>query len=146
LMAGCELIIAAEDCRFLMAYDRIGAAMDCGGTWYLPRRIGRARATELMLLSEVWTAARALEVGLINRVVPADALASETSALANRLAQRPTGAFAAWRRLIDGAETRTLEDHLEMERVAFRQATRTRDFAEGVSAFLGKREPHFTGD
>ena len=131
LAAGCDLVIAAQGTRFLMAYDRIGAAMDCGGTWYLPRRIGRRNATRLMLLSQVWEAAEAQQ--------------SEAQALAGELAARPTAAFAAWRQLIDGSETRSLEVHLEMERLAFRKASRTEDFAEGVAAFLDKRAADFKG-
>ncbi len=145
LMSGCDLVIAADTSRFLMAYDRIGAAMDCGGSWYLPRRIGRRKATALMLLSETWEAKTAHSCGLVDKVCAEAALADETRALAERLAKRPTAAFAAWRRLMDAAETRSLSEHLEMERKEFREATRTQDFAEGVSAFLEKRAPDFRG-
>ena len=145
LAAGCDLVIAAQGTRFLMAYDRIGAAMDCGGTWYLPRRIGRRNATRLMLLSQVWEAEEAQRAGLVDRIVAQEALQSEAQALAGELAARPTAAFAAWRQLIDGSETRSLEVHLEMERLAFRKASRTEDFAEGVAAFLDKRAADFKG-
>lgn len=145
LMAGCDLVLSAKGTRFLMAYDRIGASMDCGGSWYLPRRIGRIAATRLMLLSETWDADTALHYGLIDQVFEENELALETASLATKLAQRPTGAFAGWRKLMDGAEQHSLAEHLETERQNFRQATRTEDFKEGVNAFLEKRSAKFTG-
>ncbi len=146
LMAGCDLAIAAEGTRFLMAYDRVAAAPDCGGTWYLPRRLGYARANEMMLLGSDWDAQQALDVGLVNRVVPAARLAEETAAMAAALGGGPTKAFGHWKRLTRSAFSNTLSTQLEAERVAFKAATRSDDFREGVSAFLGKRPARFRGD
>ncbi len=145
LMAACDLVVAAEGTRFLMAYDRIGAAPDCGGTYFLPRVVGMRRAAELMLLSPTWTAEEARAAGLVNRVVAADRLDTETTALATRIAQGPTRAYGAYKRLASEAFSRPLHDHLEAERAAFRQATRTEDFRVGVQAFLGKQPPRFQG-
>jgi 2-(1,2-epoxy-1,2-dihydrophenyl)acetyl-CoA isomerase len=145
IMAACDLILAADDVRFLLAYDRIGAAPDCGGTFFLGRRIGYGRAMQLMLMSETWDAATALQTGLINRVVPAASLSDETNALASQLASGPTKAFAAYKKLARDGQQNTLAEHLEQERAAFKAATRTADFREGVSAFLAKRVPHFRG-
>jgi 2-(1,2-epoxy-1,2-dihydrophenyl)acetyl-CoA isomerase len=145
LMAGADLIIAAESTRFLMAYDRIGAAPDCGGTWFLPRRLGPSSAARLMLLGETWDAGQALAAGLVDRVVPDAGLAAATDDLALQLATRPTRALGAWKRLSTAAFATPLARHLEAERSAFRAATNTADFREGVTAFLARREPAFTG-
>ena len=145
LMAACDLVIAAEGTRFLMAYDRIGAAPDCGGTYFLPRVVGMRRAAELMLLSPTWTASEALAAGLVNRVVAAEQLDAEATVLATRIAQGPTQAYGAYKRLASEAFSRPLHDHLEAERAAFRQATRSADFRAGVQAFLSKKPAQFTG-
>lgn len=146
LMAGCDLVVAAEGTRFLVAYDRIGAAPDCGGTYYLPRRLGLRRSAEFMLLGETWDAVTAERHGLINRVVPAEALAEETSRLALRLANGPTRAYGHYKRLAEQAFALPLELLLEEERAAFKATTRTRDFRDGVTAFLGKTAPRYSGD
>jgi 2-(1,2-epoxy-1,2-dihydrophenyl)acetyl-CoA isomerase len=145
LMAACDLVIAAEGTRFLMAYDRIGAAPDCGGTWLLPRLLGPRRAAELMMLSPTWDAVQALQHGLINRVVAADALEAEAANLATQLAHGPTAAFGHFKRLADASLHTPLAEQLEAERAAFVAGTRSEDFREGVSAFLAKRPAHFRG-
>ncbi|WZB70172.1 enoyl-CoA hydratase-related protein [Achromobacter xylosoxidans] len=145
LLAGCDLVVATEDSRFLMAYDRVGAPPDCGGTWFLPRKIGVRNAAELMLLGQAWDAARALQAGLVNKVVAPSQLDEETNAWATRLAQRPTRALGAYKRLVAQAAHTPLNAHLEAERDAFKRATRSADFREGVTAFLQRREPVFTG-
>ncbi|MCK9285787.1 MAG: enoyl-CoA hydratase-related protein [Rhodocyclaceae bacterium] len=145
LMSGCDLVLAAEGTRFLLAYDRIGASPDCGGSWYLPRRLGHARANELMLLGATWDAQQALDAGLINRVVPAASLAAETAAMASRLAAGPTRAYGHWKRLARSACHTPLSEQLAAERAAFKAATRSGDFREGVAAFLGKRPARYSG-
>lgn len=145
LMTAADLVIAADNARFLVAYDRIGNAPDCGGTWQLPRLLGRRRANEFMLLSEQWDAATAERHGLINRVVPADQLAAETDQLAAKIAAGPTIAYATWKRLSNAAFEQPLAVQLEQERAAFAAGTRTEDFRAGVSAFLAKKPVTFTG-
>ncbi len=145
LMAGCDLVIAAEGTRFMIAYDRIGAAPDCGGTYYLPRRLGLRRAAEFMLLGETWDAATAERHGLINRVVPAEALAAETALLARRLASGPTLAYGRYKRLAASAHTLPLDEQLELERKAFKAGTSSHDFRAGVTAFLDKTKADYHG-
>ena len=145
LMAGCDLVIAAEGTRFLLAYNQIGASPDCGGTWYLPRVLGRRRTAELMYLGAKWDAKQALDYGLINRVVPAAELAQETALWAQKIASGPCRANAAFKRLADQSLDTPLAEQLEAERAAFKDATATADFVEGVSAFLEKRRPEFSG-
>jgi 2-(1,2-epoxy-1,2-dihydrophenyl)acetyl-CoA isomerase len=145
LLAGCDLAVATETSRFLMAYDRVGAPPDCGGTWYLPRKVGLGRAAELMLLGSGWDAARALQAGLINEVVPDGELETRTRTLAQTLAARPTRAIGAYKRLAAQALHTPLHEQLQAERDAFKQATRTADFRAGVNAFLQRREPRFSG-
>ena len=146
LMAGCDLVIAAEGTRFLLAYDRVGAAPDCGGSYFLPRMLGPRRAAELMFLGEAWDAAAALAAGLVNRVVPAADLSSETDKLALRVASGPTRAFGMYKALAAQSQRNSLDEHLELERAAFKAATRSGDFREGVGAFLAKRPARFRGD
>lgn len=145
LMCGCDLVIAAQGTRFLMAYDKVGAAPDFGGTYFLPRRIGYRRAAQFLFLSETLDADAALRAGLINQVVPADELTATVDGLARKVAAGPTRAYGQYKRLADRAFDSTLHDQLEAERAAFKAATKTADFREGASAFLAKRAPTFTG-
>lgn len=145
LMAACDLVVAATGTRFLLAYDRIGAAPDCGGTWFLPRLLGSRRAAAMMFLSEQLDADAALAAGLVNKVVAADQLAAETATLATRIASGPTEAYGNYKRLAQATFGNTLHDQLEAERACFKRATATRDFREGVSAFLAKRPATFKG-
>lgn len=145
LMAACDLVIAAQDTRFLVAYDRVGAAPDCGGTWFLPRRIGFRQAMAFMLSGAPMHADKALAIGLVDKVVMPASLAMETDAEARRIAAGPTRAYGAFKRLMRSAGRQDLTAQLADERAAFRSATRSEDFREGASAFLAKRSPVFTG-
>ena len=145
LMAGCDLVLAAEGTRFLMDFDRVGLSPDCGGTYYLPRRIGPARATELFLLGSTLTAEQALAIGLVNCVVPADDLMPQAQQWAERIASGPTRAYGAFKRLIQRSLDSTLEEQLEAERAAVKACTLTQDFRAGVEAFLARQAPRFNG-
>lgn len=145
LAMAADLVVAADDSRFTMAYARIGASPDASATWSLPRLVGLRHALELALLADGFDAAEALRLGLVNRVVPAAALAEETGALARRLAQGPTLAYAQTRRLLRGAFDRSLPEQLEAERAAFKRCADSADFAEGIAAFFGKRPAAFRG-
>jgi 2-(1,2-epoxy-1,2-dihydrophenyl)acetyl-CoA isomerase len=141
----CDLIIASEDTRFNVAYTRVGACLDASGSWFLPRLIGLHRAMELALLSETFGPERALELGIVNRVVPASDLQKETFELANRLARGPVFALGQVKKLLRASFSNSLREQLSREHDAFRSCARTKDFAEGVTAFITKRRPNFTG-
>lgn len=145
LALAADLILAAEDARFLMAYDRIGTTPDCGGSWFLPRRLGLARADALMLLSRTLTATQARDLGLVAELAPPDGFDAALSALAERLAAGPTRAFAAWRGLAEAALGGSLAAHLDAERDSFLRMTGTEDFGEGTAAFLDRRAAGFRG-
>jgi 2-(1,2-epoxy-1,2-dihydrophenyl)acetyl-CoA isomerase len=145
LMLAADITVAEEGSRFLIAYDRLGASPDCGATWFLPRRLPRGRALELMLLGEALTAQEAAAVGLVAKVVAAGTLDDEVWQIACKIASGPTRAYGEFRRLIDEAPGRSLAAHLEAERRAFVAAAGTADFREGVEAFLAKRLPRFVG-
>jgi 2-(1,2-epoxy-1,2-dihydrophenyl)acetyl-CoA isomerase len=145
LVLGADLAVAAEDARFLIAYDRVGAPPDCGGTWFLPRKVGRTKAFQLMLLGEPIDAQAAAALGIVNEVVPDGRLDARIDEIATRIAAGPTRAYGHFKRLIDGALGTPLEEHLERERAAFLSAAKTDDFREGVTAFLAKRKPSFRG-
>lgn len=142
---GGDYLLASDRARFVIAYDRIGAAPDCGGTWFLARKTGRTRAFAMMLRGEALDAQAALEAGLVSEVVPHGELEARALALVLRIASGPTQAYGQFKRLLDRASAASLADQLEAEREAFIAATGTGDFREGVAAFLGKREPIFTG-
>jgi len=137
-----DLTVAAHSSYFLLSFARIGLVPDGGATWLLPRLIGLARARELALLAEKLPAARALEWGLINRVVEDERLMDESLALAHRLAEGPAAQRLTRKLFWD--ET-GYETQLAREAAAQEHAGATEDFAEGLAAFQGKREPKFTG-
>jgi 2-(1,2-epoxy-1,2-dihydrophenyl)acetyl-CoA isomerase len=146
LMAAADLALAAEGTKFMMAYSRIGTSPDGGATYFLPRLVGSRKALELMLLSDAVDARDALRVGLVNWVVGAERLAAETEAMARRLAQGATKAFAETKRLVNESQDHTLAAQLSAEVEAFARCAATGDFAEGVTAFVEKRKPNFKGE
>jgi len=145
LALGCDLAIAAEGTRFNLAYGRIGASCDGSSSWHLPRIVGLRKAMEIALLSEAFDAAEAQRLGLVNRVVPAEALQAEALALAQRLAAGPTLAYGRMKRLLRASFDRDLAAQLDAEREAFIAGTRTHDFAEGLAAFFERRPAVFEG-
>ena len=146
LMAASDFVIAAADTRFSMAYSRIGASPDGGSTFFLPRLIGYQRAMELLLLSDTADAETLRGLGLVNRVVPAPQLETETQVIVARFAAGPTCAFGETKALANRAWVGALEAQLEAEAQAFARCAKTRDFAEGVTAFVEKRPPRFRGE
>lgn len=145
LVSACDLVIASRETRFLMAYDKIGAPPDCGGTYFLPRLLGDRRANSLMFLGDTWTAEQAEQYGLINRVVDTDKFQSECDALLNQIASGPTKAFGEYKTLAREGRDHTLAEQLEAERFAFNACTKTDDFKAGVMAFINKKPATYTG-
>lgn len=145
LALACDLCIAADDAVFTLAFARIGISPDSSSTYRLPRLVGARKALELAMLAEPVRAPEALALGVVNRVVPAADLASEATALARRLAQGPTAAYARIKHLVGRSLGNDLSAQLDLEREAFLAGTRTADFREGVEAFLAKRPAQFEG-
>ncbi|HTT13392.1 MAG TPA: enoyl-CoA hydratase-related protein [Burkholderiaceae bacterium] len=146
MMLAADLAIAAEGTRFVLAYLNLGASCDGGASFALPRVVGLRKALEIALLNETFDAAEALRLGLVNRVVPAATLEAETDKLAQRLAAGPTRAIGRMRRLMRRSSSSDFGAQLDAEKEAFAASTTTRDFAEGVSAFLEKRAARFEGN
>lgn len=143
LMMAADLALAAADTVFTLAYCHLGLSPDGGATFFLPRQIGAKKAMEIALLGERFDAATALALGLVNRLVPAADLATETDRLAQRLSHGPAAALAATKRLLVQSLGASIESQLQAEQESFAACAATADFAEGVAAFLAKRPPRF---
>jgi 2-(1,2-epoxy-1,2-dihydrophenyl)acetyl-CoA isomerase len=145
LALACDIVLAAEGASFVQAFSRIGLIPDCGGTWFLPRLIGMARARALAMLAAPVPAAIAAEWGMIWQAVADERLMTEAHALAARLAGEATFGLALTKRALDAAEANSLDRQLDLERGLQEKAAAAPDHAEGVRAFLEKRRPVFTG-
>lgn len=145
LALACDLVIAAESAKFNQAFIKIGLVPDCGGTFILPRLVGWKRAAELMFTGDMITAQQAAEMGMINSVTTDAELMSQAMSLAERLAQSPTASIAQIKRLLDASAVNDYAGQLDLEREAQIEAGKTKDFVEGVSAFLEKRPARFVG-
>ena len=141
---GCDIVVAARSASFIQAFARIGLIPDAGGTWLLPRLVGRAQAIALAMLGDKLSAEDAVRVGLIWKCVDDAAFSAEVAALANRLAALPTRALAATRQAIDASQQLDLAAALGHEAEVQRELGYGHDFHEGVAAFLAKRAPVFT--
>ena len=146
LALAADLVLATRSAYFLLAFVNIGLVPDGGASAFVPARAGHARAMEMTLLGERVGAEQALKWGLVNRVVEDDALSAEAAALTARLAKGPTKAYAAAKALLNRRLYAGLEEQLEAEAQAQAEQARSKDFVEGVTAFLQKREPNFTGE
>jgi len=141
----CDLVIAARSATFVQAFSRLGLVPDSGGTWFLPRLVGNARALGLTLLGEKLPAQTAAEWGLIWKCVEDAELSGFVDTLATQLAEAATLGFARTKQAIYDGWGRTLEQQLDVERDYQRELGRTADYAEGVAAFAQKRPPRFSG-
>ena len=141
----CDLIIAAESAYFLLAFVNIGLVPDGGSSLFVPTRVGMARASEMMMLGERLSAARALEWGLINRVVADERLGEETSALAAKLASGPTRSYAGAKRQLNNWLYSRMHEQLDLEARIQQEMAGSPDAIEGAMAFVEKRPPRFSG-
>ena len=140
-----DLAVAVDTAVFTMAYTGIGVSPDGSSTYFLPRYIGARRAMELILTNRVLSATEALEMGLVNEVVAEDDFDDAVQALARKLARGPTLAYVHARKLLRSSFGSTPYDQMDAEAASIMAASSTRDFTEGVSAFIEKRRPDFSG-
>jgi 2-(1,2-epoxy-1,2-dihydrophenyl)acetyl-CoA isomerase len=145
LACACDIRIAADSATFVPAFINIGLVPDSGGTYFVRRLLGYARAFEWLASGRRLSAAEAHAWGLVSEVVEADALEARAAELAAELAAMPTRGIGRTKRLLDHAETATLDQQLEREAQLQTAATQSEDFREGVAAFLEKRPPRFAG-
>lgn len=145
LAFACDLRIASEKARFAMAFPGVALAPDSGASWTLQRLVGAGRAAELLLLAEPFGSARALELGIVSQVVPADEFAAAAQGLAVRLAQGPTSAYAAAKRALRFAATGSLAEALAFEADLQDACVKTGDHLNATRAFLAKERPVFQG-
>ena len=141
----CDMVVAADDAIFREAFVRIGLSPDCGGTFFLPRAVGDKIAAELFMTGDAVTAERALQIGMVNRVVPAHDLAAEAGNLAAKVAAGPTGSIGRIKRMLNATFSNDLTAQLALEHECQIESGKSDDFREGVAAFFDKRPPAFTG-
>jgi len=141
----CDIVVAARSASFVQAFARLGLVPDSGGTWFLPRLLGTARALGLALLGEKLEAEQAQAWGMIWRCVEDAELEPVVESLALHFAAAPTRGLARTKQAIYGGLNRTLREQLDIERDYQGELGRTSDYAEGVAAFTAKRAPRFTG-
>jgi enoyl-CoA hydratase/carnithine racemase len=145
LALGCDIRLMSDRAKLLPGFAKRGIVPESGGTWFLPRLLGWARACEIGFLAEDITAERALELGLVNRVVPHDRLMEETLRWARRIAANAPLAVRAMKRLFRHGLTEDFESHTHHVLMQLLLLFRSQDFREGIQSFMEKREPKFSG-
>ena len=145
LALACDMIIASEEASLIEVFINIGLVPDSGSSYFLPRLVGMAKAFELCALGSKVKAKEAVELGLINKVVPADQLEQTVNELANQFASAPTKAIGLIKKMLNKSATSSLEQMLDYEAYCQEIAGQTSDYKEGVKAFLEKRKPDFIG-
>ena len=142
----CDLVFAADHASFNEAFVRIGLSPDCGGSFFLPRAVGEKLAAELMMTGDTVSAEKALQIGMINRIVSAENLMEETLQSAKKLALAPTAAIGRIKQMLNATFSNDLAQQLDLEHKLQIESGRGNDFKEGVQAFFEKRQPNFTGN
>jgi len=146
LALACDIAIAKQSASFLEPFCKLGLLPDTGGTYFLPRLVGTARAMGLAMLGEKISAQQAADWGLIWKCLPDEMFSVEVEALVAHLANAPTLGLARMKQAIYASASATLDQQLETEAAAMRDLGRSRDYREGVDAFLNKRAPVFRGE
>jgi 2-(1,2-epoxy-1,2-dihydrophenyl)acetyl-CoA isomerase len=141
----CDIVLAGRSASFVQAFARVGLVPDSGGSWFLPRLVGDARARALALTAEPLPAEKAAEWGLIWKCVDDISLVAEAQKLCEHFASAPTQGLALIKRALNASASNTLDAQLDLERDLQRAASLTPDYAEGVRAFMEKRKPKFSG-
>lgn len=142
----CDVVVAAQSASFLQAFSKIGLIPDSGGTHTLPRLIGWQKASALMMLGDKVPASEAERFGMIYKVFPDESFSTEAMKIAATLAQMPTKGLAYTKQVLNMSFTNTFDEQLQEEDVFQQRAAMTKDYKEGVEAFLGKRQPLFKGE
>jgi 2-(1,2-epoxy-1,2-dihydrophenyl)acetyl-CoA isomerase len=145
LALACDVRLAGEGARFSQAFIRVGLIPDCGGTFFLPRIVGWAKAMELMLTAELLDAEQAKQLGVVNIVVKDSELEASAGFFASQAADLPTLTVGRLKKLLNASHNSSLEEQLKLEAEMQIGCAGTEDFAEGVKAFVGKRAPKFKG-
>ncbi len=142
----CDIVLASDSAKFIQSFSKVGLIPDTGGSWHLMNKLGRARAMGLAITAEPLTAAQAADWGLIWKAVPDEDLLTSARRLTERLSHGPTFGYALTKQAIDAAATNSLDAQLDLEAELMKQCGEHPDYAEGVSAFLDKRPPIFSGE
>ena len=142
----CDIVVAAQSASFLQAFSKIGLIPDSSGTYFLPRLIGWQKASALMMLGEKLVAVEAERMGMIYKVFPAETFEENARLIAYYLAKMPTKGLAYTKQILSLSFTNTLDEQLNQEDIFQQRAAQTKDYKEGVQAFLEKREPDFSGE
>ncbi|MBX3551939.1 MAG: 2-(1,2-epoxy-1,2-dihydrophenyl)acetyl-CoA isomerase PaaG [Pseudolabrys sp.] len=141
----CDIVLAAQSATFIQSFAKVGLIPDSGGTWHLPRLVGMARARGLALLAEPLPARKAEDWGMIWKAVDDATLMDEAHKLCAHFASAPTYGLSLIKRALNASADNTLDQQLDLERDSQRDASLAPDYQEGVSAFMNKRKPNFTG-
>lgn len=142
----CDVVVASQSASFLQAFSKIGLIPDSGGTYHLPRLIGFQKASALMMLGEKVSATDAEKMGMIYKVFPDESFLTDAMNIANQLSQMPTKGLAYTKQVLSKSFTNTLDEQLQDEDIFQQRAAQTKDYKEGVKAFLEKRIPVFKGE
>lgn len=145
LALACDIVVAAESATFIQVFSSIGLIPDCGGTWVLPRLVGFARATALMMLDDKVSAVEAVQMGMIYKYFPDEDFKNKALAIAEKLAKMPTRSLALTKKALNASMFSDFEQQLTLEAEYQEQAGATDDYTEGVNAFIQKRQPIFKG-